>query len=169
MYWVTGIVPGGQENFNSCLVIVYRYSKGDTCLPCHKEDIAMDTAMLFWNNIISTCGFPKFIISDRDTKLTLEIWTNIYEILGTKLAFSTAYHPQKDGFSKGMIQTMEDIIRRFCAYGTEYTDHEGYIHDWVTLLPAIQLAYHTSQLCHFQFLFFRYMIFLKSLWHLFFP
>ncbi|MBW0477014.1 hypothetical protein O181_016729 [Austropuccinia psidii MF-1] len=44
-----------------------------------------------------------------------------------------------------MIQTMEDIIRRFCAYGIEYKDHEGYTHDWVTLLPAVQLSYNTSQ------------------------
>ncbi|MBW0471208.1 hypothetical protein O181_010923 [Austropuccinia psidii MF-1] len=64
-------------------------------------------------------------------------------MLGTKLAFSTAYHPQTDGLAEIMIQTMEDIIRRFCAYGMEYKDQEGYTHDWVTLLPAIQLAYNT--------------------------
>ncbi|MBW0583829.1 hypothetical protein O181_123544 [Austropuccinia psidii MF-1] len=40
---------------------------------------------------------------------------------------------------------MEDILRRLCAYGMEYKDHEGYTHDWVTLLPAVQLAYNTSQ------------------------
>ncbi|MBW0560799.1 hypothetical protein O181_100514 [Austropuccinia psidii MF-1] len=40
---------------------------------------------------------------------------------------------------------MEDLLKRFCAYGMEYKDHEGYTHDWVTLLPAVQLAYNTSQ------------------------
>ncbi|MBW0504040.1 hypothetical protein O181_043755 [Austropuccinia psidii MF-1] len=44
-----------------------------------------------------------------------------------------------------MIQTIKDILRRFCAYGMEYKDHEGYTHDWVTLLPAVQLAYSTGQ------------------------
>ncbi|MBW0486385.1 hypothetical protein O181_026100 [Austropuccinia psidii MF-1] len=44
-----------------------------------------------------------------------------------------------------MIQKMGEIIRRFCAYGMEYKDHEAYTHDWVTLLPAVQLAYNTSQ------------------------
>ncbi|MBW0510280.1 hypothetical protein O181_049995 [Austropuccinia psidii MF-1] len=44
-----------------------------------------------------------------------------------------------------MIQTMEDIIRRFYAYGMEYKDHEEYTHDWVTLLPEVQLSYNTSQ------------------------
>ncbi|MBW0501659.1 hypothetical protein O181_041374 [Austropuccinia psidii MF-1] len=140
MDWVTGLVPGGKENFNACLVIVDRYSKIVRCLPCHKEDTEMYTALLFWNNIISTFGVPKIIISDRDPKFTSEFWTNLYDILGTKLAFSTAYHPQTDGLAERMIKTMEDIIRRFCAYGMEYNDHEGYTHDWFTLLPEIQLA-----------------------------
>ncbi|MBW0495961.1 hypothetical protein O181_035676 [Austropuccinia psidii MF-1] len=76
------------------------------CLPCHKEDTAMYTALLFWNNIKSTCGVPKNIISDRDPKFTSEFWTNLYDMLGTKIAFSTAYHPQTDGLAKRMIQTM---------------------------------------------------------------
>ncbi|MBW0578307.1 hypothetical protein O181_118022 [Austropuccinia psidii MF-1] len=66
-------------------------------------------------------------------------------MLGTKLAFTTAYHTETDGLAERMIQTMEDILRRFCAYGIEYKDHEGYTYDWVTLLPEVQLAYNTSQ------------------------
>ncbi|MBW0580732.1 hypothetical protein O181_120447 [Austropuccinia psidii MF-1] len=66
-------------------------------------------------------------------------------MFGTKLAFSTPYHPQTDGLAERMIQKLKDILRRFCAYGMEYKDHEGYTHDWVTLLPAVQLAYSTSQ------------------------
>ncbi|MBW0466247.1 hypothetical protein O181_005962 [Austropuccinia psidii MF-1] len=140
MDWVTGLVPGGKENFNAFLVIFDRYSQCVRCLPCQKKDTAMDTTLLFWDNIISTCGLPKIIISNRDPKFTSEFWTNLYNILGTKLAFYTAYHPQTDGLAERMIQTMEDIIRRFCAYGMEYKDHEGYTHYWVTLLPEIQLA-----------------------------
>ncbi|MBW0535184.1 hypothetical protein O181_074899 [Austropuccinia psidii MF-1] len=115
------------------------------CLPCHKEDTAMDTALLFWNNMISTCGVPKIIISDRDPKFKYKSWTNLYDMLGTKLAFSIAYHPQTDGLAERMIQTMEVILRRFCAYGMQYNDHEVYTHAWVTLLPAVQLAYNKSQ------------------------
>ncbi|MBW0484022.1 hypothetical protein O181_023737 [Austropuccinia psidii MF-1] len=43
-----------------------------------------------------------------------------------------------------MIQTMEDIIRRFCEYGMEHKDNEGYTHEWVTLLPEFQMAYNSS-------------------------
>ncbi|MBW0547980.1 hypothetical protein O181_087695 [Austropuccinia psidii MF-1] len=145
MDWVTGLVPGGKENYNACLIIVDRFRKSMRCLPCQEKDTAMDTSLLFWNNIISTCGVPNIIISDRNPKFTSEFWTNFYDMLGTKLAFSTAYHTQTDGLAERMIQTMEDILRRFCAYGMEYKDHEGYTHGWVTLLPAVQLAYDTSQ------------------------
>ncbi|MBW0572575.1 hypothetical protein O181_112290 [Austropuccinia psidii MF-1] len=99
MDWVTGHVPGGKENYNACLIIVDRFSNIMRCLPCHKEDIAMQTALLFWDNIIFTCGVPKIIISDRGPKFASEFWTNLYDILGTKLAFSTAYHPQTDGLA----------------------------------------------------------------------
>ncbi|MBW0464257.1 hypothetical protein O181_003972 [Austropuccinia psidii MF-1] len=66
-------------------------------------------------------------------------------MLGTKLTFSTAYHPQTDGLAERMIQTIEEIIRRFYAYGMEYKDHDGYTHDWVALLPEVKLPYNTSQ------------------------
>ncbi|MBW0582373.1 hypothetical protein O181_122088 [Austropuccinia psidii MF-1] len=65
MDWVTGLVKGGKESHNACLVIVDRFSKGMRSLSCHKEDTPMDTPLLFWNNIKSTCGVPKIIISDR--------------------------------------------------------------------------------------------------------
>ncbi|MBW0476809.1 hypothetical protein O181_016524 [Austropuccinia psidii MF-1] len=145
MDWVTGLVPGGKENFNAFLVIVDRYSTSVRCVPCHKEDKEMKTDLLFWNNIISTYGVPKIIISDRDPKFTSEFWTNLYDMLGKKLAFSTAYNSQTDGLAERMIQTMEDILRRLSVYGMEFKDHEGYTHDWVTLLPAVQPAYNTSQ------------------------
>ncbi|MBW0557284.1 hypothetical protein O181_096999 [Austropuccinia psidii MF-1] len=145
MYWATRLVPGGKERFNDCLIIVDRFSQSTSCLPCHKEDTAMDTALFFWNNIISTYGVPKIIISDRDPKFTSELWTNLYDMLGTKLEFSTSYHPQTDGLAERMIQTMENILRRFCAYGMEYKENEGDTHDWVTFLLAVHLAYNTSQ------------------------
>ncbi|MBW0509669.1 hypothetical protein O181_049384 [Austropuccinia psidii MF-1] len=87
----------------------------------------MDTALVLWNNIIATRGVPKVIIKNRDPKFTSQYLTNLYDMLGTKLKFSTAYHPQTDGLTERRIQRMEDIIRSFCASGMEYKDHEGEI------------------------------------------
>ncbi|MBW0517064.1 hypothetical protein O181_056779 [Austropuccinia psidii MF-1] len=103
MDWATGLVLGGKENDNSGLIIADRFSKSMRCLPCHKEDTAMDTDLLFWNNIISTYGVPKIMNSDRDPKFISKFWTNLYDMLGTKVAFSTAYHPKTDGLAERMI------------------------------------------------------------------
>ncbi|MBW0556200.1 hypothetical protein O181_095915 [Austropuccinia psidii MF-1] len=43
-----------------------------------------------------------------------------------------------------MIQTLEDMVRRFCAYGLEFKYCDGFIHDWCTLLPALESSYKTS-------------------------
>ncbi|MBW0545910.1 hypothetical protein O181_085625 [Austropuccinia psidii MF-1] len=36
------------------------------------------------------------------------------------------------------------MIRRFCAYGLEFKDSDGFTHDWFTLIPALEVAYKTS-------------------------
>ncbi|MBW0578372.1 hypothetical protein O181_118087 [Austropuccinia psidii MF-1] len=52
MNWVTGLPPGGYIIYNACLVIVDRFSKTPAFLPCHKDDAAMDTALLIWNRVV---------------------------------------------------------------------------------------------------------------------
>ncbi|MBW0530854.1 hypothetical protein O181_070569 [Austropuccinia psidii MF-1] len=117
MDWVTALPPGGDRSYNACLVLVDRYSKTPILLPCHKDDTAMDTAKMIWNKFISHKGLFQNIIT---------------------------YHPQADGLAEITIQTLEDIIRRFCAYGLEFKDCDGFTHDWCTLIPALELAYKTS-------------------------
>ncbi|MBW0583905.1 hypothetical protein O181_123620 [Austropuccinia psidii MF-1] len=53
MDWVTGLPLGGDRSYNACLVIVDRFSKALIFLPCHKDDTAMDTALLIWNRVVS--------------------------------------------------------------------------------------------------------------------
>ncbi|MBW0566143.1 hypothetical protein O181_105858 [Austropuccinia psidii MF-1] len=111
MDWVTALQPGGEKSYNESLVIVDRYNKTPVFLPCLKDDIAMDTALLICNRVIShTCLF-KNIISDRDPKFTSALWTNLHKLWGTKISFSSAYHPQIDGLEERMIQSLEDMIR----------------------------------------------------------
>ncbi|MBW0532323.1 hypothetical protein O181_072038 [Austropuccinia psidii MF-1] len=43
-----------------------------------------------------------------------------------------------------MIQTLEDMVRRFCAYGLEFKYCDGFTHYWCTFLPALELEYKTS-------------------------
>ncbi|MBW0515598.1 hypothetical protein O181_055313 [Austropuccinia psidii MF-1] len=146
MDWVTALPPRGDRSYNYCLVIVYRYRNTPTLLPSHKDETSMDTALLLWSRVISHTGLFQNIISDRDPKSTSALWTNLHILFGTKLSFSTTYNPQTDGLAERMIQNLKDMIRRFCAYGLEFKDSDGFTHEWCTITPELELAYKTSVL-----------------------
>ena len=55
--------------------------------------------------------------------------------LGTKLCFSTAFHPLSDGQSERTIQSLEDMLR-VCAL-----DFEG---KWDEHLLLVKFAYNNS-------------------------
>ncbi|MBW0464741.1 hypothetical protein O181_004456 [Austropuccinia psidii MF-1] len=99
MDWFKGHISRGKYNLNYFLEIVDRFSNSVRCLPCHKEDTEMGAEILFWNKITEKFGVPRIIISYRDLKFTLEVCTDLYDMLGNKLAFSTAYHPWTDGLA----------------------------------------------------------------------
>ncbi|MBW0503634.1 hypothetical protein O181_043349 [Austropuccinia psidii MF-1] len=144
MDWVTELPSSDNKGYNACLVILDRYSKTPIFLLCHKDDTDMDTARLLWSRVISHTGLFKNIISDQDPKFTSALWNNLLRLFGTKLSFSTAYHPPTDGLAERMINALEDMIKRFCAYGLEFKDSDGFTHDWCTLIPAFELEYNTS-------------------------
>ena len=55
--------------------------------------------------------------------------------MGTKLDFSTAFHPQTDGQSERTIQTLEDMLR-MCVM--------GFGGSWEKYLPLVEFAYNNS-------------------------
>ncbi|MBW0487356.1 hypothetical protein O181_027071 [Austropuccinia psidii MF-1] len=144
MDWLAGLPPGGDRSIFACLVNFDRFSKTPIFLPCHKDDTAMDTALLIWNKVVSLTGIFTNIISDRYAKFTSALWKNLHPFFGTKLSFSTAYSPKTDGLAERMIQALGDMVRRFCAYALEFTDCDGFTHYWCTLLPELELEYKTS-------------------------
>ena len=54
---------------------------------------------------------------------------------GTKLSFSTAFHPQTDGQLERVIQVLEDLLRA-CVL-----DLKG---NWDDYLPLVEFAYNNS-------------------------
>ena len=72
----------------------------------HKTD---DIANIFMKEIFKLHGFPKAILSDRDVKFTSNFWKGLFADLGTKLNFSTAYHPQTERVN----QVLEDMLRMY--------------------------------------------------------
>ena len=57
------------------------------------------------------------------------------EALGTRLNFSTTFHPQTDGQSERVIQILEDMLRS-CAI-----NYEG---SWDRHIPLVEFVYNNS-------------------------
>ena len=77
-------------------------------LPMRQTDSVERLAQLYLREIVRLHGVPKTIISDKDGRFTSRLWKCIQEGLGTRLDFSTAFHPQTDGQSERTIQVLKD-------------------------------------------------------------
>lgn len=77
-------------------------------------------------------GIPSSIIFDRDKKFTSRFWAEFQHAIGSKLCLSTSNHPQTNGQTERMIQTLEDMLRA-CVLESEVNLKD--------LLPLIELEY----------------------------
>jgi hypothetical protein len=99
------------------------------------ETKAPGMARLFFDNVVRLHGVPKKIVSDRDKRFDSNFWRCLWQLLGTKLAMSTAYHPQTDGQTERMNRTLEDILRHYVSF-----HHD----DWDDHLTAAEIAINNS-------------------------
>jgi transposase InsO family protein len=92
MDFITGL-PRSSRGHDSILVIIDRLTKVAHFLPIKTTHKGRDLADLYMSRIVSLHGVPKVIVTDRGTQFTSRFWRKLHEALGTKLSFSTAYHP----------------------------------------------------------------------------
>ena len=116
-------------------MIVDRLTKSAHFLPM-KVNFSMDClASLYIKEIVRMHDVPISIVSDKDPRFTSRFWHSLQKALGTKLSFSTAFHPRTDGQSERVIQVLEDLLRA-CAL-----DLKG---NWDDYLPLVEFAYNNS-------------------------
>ena len=96
MDFVTGL-PWTQRQHDAIWVIVDRLTKSAHFLPVNVEDSLEKLARLYVDEIVRLHGVPVSIVSHRDPKFTSRFWPTLQTTLGTRLHFSTAFHPQTDG------------------------------------------------------------------------
>ncbi|GJS92157.1 putative nucleotidyltransferase, ribonuclease H [Tanacetum coccineum] len=113
MDFVTGL-PTTQKRHDAIWVVVDRLTKSAHFLPIRKNYGISKLAEIFRQEIVRLHGTPTAIVSDRDPKFTSHFWKGLQKAWGTRLKFSTAFHPQTDGQSERTIQTLEDMLRA-CA------------------------------------------------------
>ncbi|KAL2232344.1 UNVERIFIED_CONTAM: Transposon Tf2-11 polyprotein [Sesamum indicum] len=128
-------LPRTFRRHDAIWVIVDRLTKSAHFLPIYQNDSLDKLAELYVSEIVRLHGIPTSIVSDRDPRFTSHFWGSLQTALGTKLHFSTAFHPQTDGQSERTIQTLEDMMRA-CVI-----EFKG---NWDDYLPLMEFAYNNS-------------------------
>ena len=110
MDFVSGF-PLTQQKHDSVWVIVDRLAKSAHFILV-RMDYSMDRlAELYVDEIVRLHCVLLSIVSNRVPRFTLRFWKELQSSLGTRLNFSTAFHPQIDGQTERLIQLLEDMLR----------------------------------------------------------
>ena len=110
MDFVTGL-PNTPRGHDAIWVIVDRLTKLTHFIPINISYPVSKLEKIYTHVIVRLHGIPLCIVSERDLRFTSDFWKSLQEALGSKLRMSSAYHPQTDGQTERMIQSLEDLLR----------------------------------------------------------
>jgi hypothetical protein len=128
-------LPKCASGVDAVVVFVDRLTKMIVCAPTTKTVTAPQLAQIFVSKVFCQFGMPSSIVSDRDVRFTSNFWQALWQMLGTKLKMSTAFHPQTDGQTERANRTVEEMLR-------------PYVHprqdDWDQHLDLVAFAYNNA-------------------------
>ena len=123
------------EGYDNVLVIMDKLTKYAIFIPTTTVITERETAELYFQHVISQYGIPRQIISDRDTRWRGDFWKEICDKMGMKRALTTAYHPQADGQTEIMNQTLKILLQAYVGPNRD---------NWVSSLNGLSLSYNST-------------------------
>ena len=128
-------LPETPKGNSGILNVVCKLSKMIRLIPIKSNISAPEVAIKFKEHVYRNHGLPSKIISDRDSLFMSKFWKALFTSFGTKLAPSTAYHPQTDGQSEIANRKVEEMIRAFANYKKD---------NWDEHLVDFEVAYNSA-------------------------
>jgi len=134
MDWITGLPPDA-EGHDAILVIICQLTALVHLVAVRQTDDATDTAETVLQHVVRLHGVPETIVSDRDPRFTSVFWRSLCFRLGTRLAMSTAFHPQSDGKTERVNCVLEEMLRCYVDVRQQ---------DWSEMLPMAEFAINSA-------------------------
>jgi transposase InsO family protein len=96
---------------------------------------AQEFAELYVDHVFRLHGLSREFITDRDVRFTSAFWQEVTELLGTRAVMSSSFHPQTDGQTERVNQTVETYLRHYVSVE---------LNDWDTLLSREEFAHNAE-------------------------
>jgi transposase InsO family protein len=135
--FITDLPPSKLNStvVDSILVIVDRYTKMNIFVPTTKRCDSVELAKHLMDAVVRRYGVPKGILSDRGSLFTSQYWSDFAYEARVKHKLSTAFHPQTDGQTERMNQTLEQYLRCYCSEAQD---------SWAEMLAHAEFAVNNS-------------------------
>jgi transposase InsO family protein len=104
-----------SHGYDTIMCVIDSLTKRAHFIPMHTTLNAEGTALLFLKEVWKHHGTPRVVVSDRGPQFVAAFTCELYQLLGIKLATSTAYHPQTDGQTERVNQVLEGYLRIFTS------------------------------------------------------
>ena len=126
-------LPTTSSGEDSIMTIVDRATKMVHLIPCTKTTTAGEAARLYWQHVVRLHGVPRAIHTDRGAQFVGRWWREIWTLLGMKLRYGTAYHPQSQGQVERMNAVVSQTLRCLMSDVSDLTK-------WTEYLPTVEMV-----------------------------
>ena len=124
------------DGMNTIMAVVDRFTKYTVFVAAPTMCTVEVATELLYRNVVKYFGIPSDIVSDRNVQFTGRFWIALFNMMGTRLKFSTANYPQIDGQTKRINAFLEEYLRH---YVTEMQ------RKWLELLDSAQFCYNLKK------------------------
>ncbi|MBW0507289.1 hypothetical protein O181_047004 [Austropuccinia psidii MF-1] len=105
-------------------------------IPAYGTITSLELAQIFISHVFSKHVLSVSNVSDRGSLFVSSFWTNLCQQLKISRGLSAAFHPEADGQTGRVNQTLEQYLWMYVSY------HQDYWHTWI---PLYEFAYSNAE------------------------
>ena len=124
-----------SSSFTAILVIIDWLSKQSIFIPTHNTITSPELTKLFLLHMFSMHGVLAHVTSNQGTEFMYHFFQSLGKALDMCLHFTSSYHPEGDGQTERINQTLKQYLQSYCNYQQD---------NWSELLPLAEFMYNNA-------------------------